>query len=212
MSDFPKEYAERRKRNSYRLAWQILGALMLVACLGAIFFSVYPGDGSTSPGSRCISNLRQLGTTTALYASDNDDAIPVNYSFDGNESQTKYMEAIFPYTKNKQILLCPQEQRNIIEKGTTPTEEGIPGKMDYVHCLSLRGVIPNFSENKRFLNLSKLPDLGKVPYLRDPIRGYGTAKDNKDIGFLSPHGGRFVTVYLDTHAKYVKSPNINSDF
>ncbi len=202
---------ERPKQNRYRLAWQIIGTLMIFACLGAIFFPVYAGDGSTSPKSSCISHLQQLGLATELYASDNDDAIPISYSFDGNESQTKYMDAIFPYTKTKQILLCPQEQRNIIEKGTTPTEEGIPGTMDYVHCLSSRGVIPNFSDNKRFLNLSKLPDQGKVPYLRDPIRGYGTAKDNKDIGFLSPHGGGFVTVYLDTHAKYIKSPNINSD-
>ncbi len=183
---------------------------MLVACLGALLIPVCSSGGG-SPKSSCISNLKQLGTATAIYASDNDDAIPANYSFDGVESQTKYMDAIFPYTKNKQILLCPQEQRNILEKGTTPTEEGIPGKMDFVHCLTLRGVIPNFSENKRFLNLSKLMDQSKVPYLRDPIRGYGTAKDNKDIGFLSPHGGGFVTVYLDTHAKYVKNPNINSD-
>ncbi|MEI7987200.1 MAG: hypothetical protein WCI55_16375 [Armatimonadota bacterium] len=185
--------------------------IVLLCGLGALLIPVYPGGGSGSPGSSCISNLKQLGLATAMYASDNNDAIPINYSFDGVESQTKYMEAIFPYTKNKQILLCPQEQRNIIEMGTTPTEEGIPGTMDYVHCLSLRGVIPNFSENKRFLNLSKLSDQSKVPYLRDPIRGYGTAKDNQDNGFLSPHGGGFVTVYLDMHAKYIKAPNINSD-
>ncbi len=187
----------------------IIPSVLLIG-LGALLMPVYSSGGS-SPGSNCISNLKQLGSATAIYASDNDDAIPIDYSFDGVDSQTKFMEAIFPYTKTKQILLCPQEQRNIIEKGTTPTEEGIPGTMDYVHCLSLRGIIPNFSENKRFLNLSKLPDQGKVPYLRDPIRGYGTAKDNQDNGFLSPHGGGFVTVYLDMHAKYVKSPNINSD-
>jgi hypothetical protein len=184
--------------------------VVLLCGLGAALWPVN-SDRPPSHGASCLSNLKQLGTATAIYASDNDDAIPISYSFDGNESQTKYMEAIFPYTKNKDMFLCPQEQRNIKEKGATPTEEGIPGKMDYVHCLSLRGVIPNFSENKRYLNLSKLPDQSKVPYLRDPIRGYGTAKDNKDIGFLSPHGGGLVTVYLDMHARYVKSPNINSD-
>ena len=58
----------------------IIPSVLLIG-LGALLMPVYSSGGS-SPGSNCISNLKQLGSATAIYASDNDDAIPIDYSFE----------------------------------------------------------------------------------------------------------------------------------
>ena len=202
---------DRPIRTKFRWAPQILGTLALLAVLGAVLYPVNSGDPHYSANSVCLSNLKQLGTTVAIYESDNDDGLPIDYSFDGPSSQIRFTNAIFPYIKNKEILLCPQEQRNIKKKGTTPPGEGIAGKMDYVHCLTLRGFIPDFEKGKRFLLFSEIEDPAKIPYLRDPIRGYGAIKGTSSVGFLSPHEVGFATSFLDTHARFIKSPNINTE-
>lgn len=189
---------------------QILLVVCIFAILAAILFPVYTGNGH-SPKTSCISNLKQLSLAVMIYTGDHDDSWPIDYSFDGPEKQTKFVDATLPYLKNKEIYLCPQEQRDIKDKGLTNGLEGISGTMDYVHCLSLRGLIPEFSTGKRVLVEKDVAEPAKTPYLRDPIRGYGTAKDNNVVGFLSPHGGGFVTAYFDSHVRYIKSPNINSD-
>ena len=199
------------KINSYRLTWQILFTMAFAVGLWAIFAPVYTSQGQSGTKISCLSNIKQMSLATLIYASDNNDAAPSNYSFDGAASQILFTKAIFPYTKNKSLLLCAKEQKDMKGKTAPPGQEGIPGIMDFVHCLSLRGVIPDFSTGKRILKETSLKDPAKVPYLRDPIRGYGAAKDNKVVGFLSPHGGGFNTAFFDGHAKYVRNPNINTD-
>ena len=193
--------------DGYRLTWQILGGLALGFLVLALAFPFFVQGNPPSHKRSCLSQSKQIATGAMIYSSDNNDGVPPCFSFDGAQSQAAFVTSLEPYTKNRMLFLCPEEQKN----GSPGGQEGLPGKIDYVHCLSLRGVIPNFSEGKRFLSWTKIKDPAVVPYFRDPIRGYGTAKDNSNIGFLSPHGGGFNTAFLDTHVKYVKSPNINSD-
>ena len=55
--------------------------------------------------------------------------------------------------------------------------------------------------------------MSKVPYLRDPIRGFGTSNkkggESSDSVFLSPHGAHFAVSYLDGH---VHGKNPINDF
>jgi hypothetical protein len=141
-------------------------------------------------------------TSMAMYSSDNDDYFPPYYSFDGVEKQKAFMVANRPYLKNDELYICPVELGNISEnKPSNPSTEGIPGKLDYVNCLSLKGVIPNYSTGKRLLSESSVNDPAKTPYMRDVIRGY----ENKDgARFTSSHGSSFSVGYLDTHVKKAK--------
>ena len=113
------------------------------------------------------------------------------------------MAATMPYSKVKEIFLCPQEQISTKRKTVeTTVQEGIAGKMDYVHCLSLRGVIPDFSSGKRLLKLTAVKNPESVPYMRDPIRGHGEAKGVNGKAILSPHGSGFVVSFIDGHVKF----------
>jgi hypothetical protein len=195
---------ERPPINGFRVIWQVLGTLLLVGAVVAIMFPVYTDSVPISPRTSCLSNIKQLTAGVMMYSADNEDTVSPYFSFDGEKNQEAFIASLLPYVKHTDLFLCPKEQKDIRDNGVT-------GGQDYVHCLVLRGVIPEFATGKRLLKLTSLKDPGAVPYLRDPIRGYGTTKNNPKTGFLSPHGNSFVTSYLDGHSKFESSVDLNTD-
>lgn len=200
----------QQKRNKNTVALVVTAIVVVVACT-FIIVPIFANEGWPASRVSCLSNLKRVGQATAIYSSDNNDTIPSHFSFDGPESHDKFVNEIMSYVKNKELFLCPKEQKDMKEKAQSPNLEGISGKIDYVHCLSLRGVIPEFSTGQRLLVLTKTDNPATTPYLRDPIRGYGIDKYTNVNSFLSPHGSGFNTTFLDAHAKYVRNPSINSD-
>ena len=202
MSDFPKEYGRPMKP----VIWLWVGAFALCGfCLvfPNPFFFLTNGH-PRSPKSGCISNQKQIILSQLIYMSDYNDTFPPYFSFDGTDKHRQWIAATLPYLKNKDMLLCPVERES---KSSSPSTEGIPGEIDYVHCLSLTGVIPRFSTGNRILDTSLVKNPATTPYLRDVIRGY----ENKDgPRFTSSHGGTFAVSYLDGHVKSVKL-DINKD-
>ncbi len=207
MSDFPKEYAKPMKPSTgVILLWAIVLGICGLGMFVPALFSC--GRQGYNPKSSCISRQKQIMTSMAMYSSDNDDYFPPYYSFDGVEKQKAFMVANRPYLRNDEMYICPVELGNVREnKQSSPSTEGIPGKIDFAHCLSLIGAIPDFSEGKRLLSESSVKDPAKTPYMRDVIRGY----ENKDgARFTSSHGSTFGVSYLDTHVKSVKL-EVNKD-
>ena len=202
---------QRPPINGFRAMWQLLGVLLLVGVLVAILLPVYMGSMPVARRAACHSNMKQVATGMIIYASDFDDTLPPYFTFDGTDSSEKFMSAILLYTKNKEIFLCADESKNVRDNGATNAQEGIVGKMDYVHSLTLRGAIPDYSLGGRQLKLTTLKDASLVPFMRDPIRGYGTDSKTKELGFLSPHGAGFATSFLDGHAKIRKPPDTNKE-
>ena len=189
--------------NNARKRWDIayvatIGVVLSIVLL-IVLFPVYTDGRSMSPKSRCISNSKQVILSMIMYASDCDDLAPPDFTFDSAKNGERLMADLMPYCKQPEIFLCPQE---IKKKGGTINQEGIAGKIDYVHCLSLRGVIPDFSTGKRLLKLTSVKNPEVVPYMRDPIRGYGTSKGVSGKAILSPHGSGFVVSFIDGHVKF----------
>ncbi|HWA84457.1 MAG TPA: hypothetical protein VG820_13530 [Fimbriimonadaceae bacterium] len=50
----------------------------------------------------CLSNIKQLALATIMFATDNDDVLKT--------TSAKWANAIYPYTKNKTILTCPEDK------------------------------------------------------------------------------------------------------
>ena len=184
------------------LKW--LGATGFVALLAAILFPVF------APGSRCykrlncLSNLKQLGTAIAIYQSDADDQLPPYFTFDGPEQAETFVNVTFPYSKSKEIFLC------IFDNGPVPAgQEGLPGKLSFVHCLSFKSKIPDFIQGNRTIRVTNtFPNIATTPFLREPIRG---ASFSGMQTFKSPHGEGFSISYLDTHVKFRKPLDINTE-
>ena len=193
------------KRSEIPVRTRIIEGVLVLGILGLFAAFILPSylENVRIPYGNCISNLKQLGTTVAIYQSDNEDVYPPYFTFDGPEKTQKFIDVTVPYAKNTQLYLC-----NLDGDSKKTGLEGLPGKMSYVHSLFLEGVIPNFNKGSRGLSsrAKTFPDTAKTPYLRDPIRGFGTSpgKDGSPAvtGFLSPHGGGFNIGFLDTHAKF----------
>jgi hypothetical protein len=173
--------------------------LFLILVVAAILFPAFVGGNVPSPRRACLSRVKQLTMATIVYSTDDNDSFPPFYTFDGARATQKFIDVTMDYTKFKDYYLCPKD-----DEPSRPNQEGIPRKMSYVHCLSLRGVIPEFSTGKRILNPNTVPNPAETTYLRDPIRGFGKSSSTNDhsLHFWSPHEATFVIGYVDGHAKF----------
>ena len=182
--------------------------IFLILGIGALVFLPVFSNQRRLYFSSCLTNIKYVETCVFIYGRDNNDVFPPYYTFDGPRETQLFIDVTKPYVKDAKAFLCHSDND---PKKVGP--EGLPGKMSYVHCLVLKGVIPEFSKGNRSLSESDFSELdaSKIPYLRDPIRGFGKSENSNAVlgnpGFLSPHGGSFAIGFLDGHAKFKGSIN-----
>ncbi len=196
--------SKERKGNLGRMALKLFAVLVAVATGAMIFLFAYMDSTREIKEGLCLSNIKHVSMASILYSADSNDCLPPFYTFDGQPSAKHFMDVTMEYAKQDGTYRCPTDQG-----GIQPTQEGLSGKMSYVHSLSLRGVIPKFSTGNRVLKNSEVKEPSQQPFLRDPIRGYGIAdgtssnngSHSKNPHFVSPHGTRFTLSYMDGHVK-----------
>ena len=186
----------------------VYGVVVLQILVCALYFA-FPFGGHSKIDSKravCISNLKQITLAGILYAEDNNETFPGNFTFDGQTNERKFMSDLMQYTKSEYVFRCPFDTA-IYEPGDHL--EDWPTKvldMTYVHTNALKKSIPNFDRGSRILKPSTDPDPASVSYLRDPIRG-------TKVGIpQSLHGDDqgFNISFLDGHVKR-KKENYTAD-
>lgn len=198
-------------RDAPKLGWfakSLLGlAVLFPLCICGLFFGWPTGGGKeASKKSSCQSNLKQIISGAQIYASDNNDAMPPFYSFEGTEPATRFRGALNPYLKSDEVYLCllddtvwgPGDERGQMRKA-------MPGAMSHVHPYSLKWVVPDFLAGNRILKESDIKAPEKTPYMRDPLR-FGPD------GAYSYHGKGIMTGYLDGHVRYKIPVDDKADF
>jgi hypothetical protein len=200
MSDLPSH----AKGNVLGTVARLFGGLLVVGLCAAILYPIFAPATST-PRNHCLSHLRQLGTSVAIYQSDFDDCLPLHYTFDGAKASEKFTQALFVYLKNDESFLCSSQQVNL---GPGP-EELFP-KLSYVHPRAFMRIIPNFDQGKRLVDTVQITaDPATTVYLRDPLRVAAKEEDRDKL--CSPHGIGFYVEFLDTHVKFHKTLDINTE-
>jgi len=180
----------------------VYGVVVLQILLCALYFA-FPFGGHSKVDSKrvaCISNLKQITLAAILYAEDNNETFPGNFTFDGQTKERKFMSDLKQYTKSDFVFRCPfdtarYEPGDQLEDWPTKVLD-----MTYVHTNALKRAIPNFDSGSRILKPSSIPEPEKVSYLRDPIRGTEAGVPR------SLHGVEqgFNIGYLDGHVKRKK--------
>ena len=196
---------EYMKGSSLLLSLKWLGGLGASVVLAGVIFPLFAtGSRCWGPGKNCLVNLKQLTVSVAIYQSDFDDRLPPYFTFDGPKQTKNFITATMTYAKEKSIYLCPHDSGDIPDG-----QEGLPDVMSYVHCLSFKSKILDYEAGNRIVRVTEpFRNIATTPFLRDPIR---SASFSGPQLFSSPHGKEFTVAYLDTHVKFRKPLDINTE-
>jgi prepilin-type N-terminal cleavage/methylation domain-containing protein/prepilin-type processing-associated H-X9-DG protein len=103
---------------------ELLVVIAIIAILAAILMPVFAQARAKARQAACTSAIKQWGLAAFMYAQDYDEKLPrffrlipgarptAGFSYETGWHQNGYYwhEAIFPYIKNVQTLLCPEAQ------------------------------------------------------------------------------------------------------
>jgi len=100
-------YRRRPDKDGFTLI-ELLVVISIIAVLVAILLPALNRARAASKAVVCLSNLKQWGLITALYAADNDDKLYQNVAGGGLNAEDAYwVAATFPYYQDRNIRLCP---------------------------------------------------------------------------------------------------------
>ncbi len=102
---------------------ELLVVIAIIAILAAILFPVFARAREKARQTSCINNLKQLGLSFHMYASDYDECFPSTHRYEVGLSGVViyYGKMLIPYVRNEQIWRCPSRPGYNLNNG------------DYVH-------------------------------------------------------------------------------
>lgn len=83
---------------------ELLVVIAIIAILAAILFPVFAQARESARRTSCLSNMKQMGTSTMMYVQDYDETFPIVYTKPC--SHAEYV-LLYPYMKNLNIMQCP---------------------------------------------------------------------------------------------------------
>jgi prepilin-type N-terminal cleavage/methylation domain-containing protein/prepilin-type processing-associated H-X9-DG protein len=95
-----------RRRTGFTLI-ELLVVIAIIAILAAILFPVFAQAREKARTISCASNLKQLGLAFSMYQQDYDGGFPAFSYQESTAPKLRWMNVIFPYTRNGQIGVCP---------------------------------------------------------------------------------------------------------
>jgi hypothetical protein len=189
------------KVNAKKIAGELFLSLVIVAIVGAVLYPAQTQDRRKDRPIMCLSQLKQLGTAIQMYEADHDGGLPIRFTFNGPKETDEFIDATQPYLRNYQTIICPADfdAWNAASSPQSHSEE--KHLMSYVHCTSLKGLIPEYDQGNRFFCPSNSDiDLAKSAYMREPIVSFGNPEgDQPGPAYLSLHRKYPIVSFLDGH-------------
>jgi prepilin-type N-terminal cleavage/methylation domain-containing protein/prepilin-type processing-associated H-X9-DG protein len=103
----------RKRTHSGFTLIELLVVIAIIAILASILFPVFAQAREKARQASCLSNSKQLGTALLMYVQDYDEEFPSGRYDPTNPNVADYGKGwagqIYPYTKNAQILKCPDD-------------------------------------------------------------------------------------------------------
>lgn len=86
---------------------ELLVVIAIISILAAILFPVFARARENARRASCLSNLKQLGLATMMYAQDYDETYPPSYNVNLSGTARYWVEMVQPYQKSTQVFYCP---------------------------------------------------------------------------------------------------------
>ncbi len=90
---------------------ELLVVIAIIAILAAILFPVFARARERARQTSCLSNVRQIGLATMMYAQDHGERLPRAGYWAEDGEMIHWHKQIMPYLRNEQILICPSSPR-----------------------------------------------------------------------------------------------------
>lgn len=105
-----------RKNRAFTLI-ELLVVIAIIAILAAILFPVFAQAKEAAKKSVGVSHMKQMNLACIMYSADYDDVFPLAYRHDAAAyiGGFPWSLAVFPYTKNYDLFLCPQGPPNPVD-------------------------------------------------------------------------------------------------
>ncbi len=121
----------RRTRRGFTLI-ELLVVIAIIAILAAILFPVFSRARAKARQATCLSNEKQLALALLMYAQDADEQFPpATYTYtpphpNDTPAQGLYPwnVVVYPYMRNAQILLCPEQKAKCLDGDCGKTVRG----------------------------------------------------------------------------------------
>src|SRR5215216_6026680 len=113
--------APNRSRRGFTLI-ELLVVIAIIAILAAILFPVFAQAREKARGAACLSNMKQIGLATMMYAQDHDDYLPYGYAYTwpGQKELYWWQDLCRPYVKNEAVYTCPSASPHILWNDLRP--------------------------------------------------------------------------------------------
>lgn len=143
---------------------ELLVVIAIIAILAAILFPIFTNVKRKGQQTKCINNLKQIGTGVLMYADDNSGCFPRN-RFDSRPADRTWKHAVRQYVSSKNVFICPANIGYLRPlEGADPMDESgeFPRSYAYNGCIFHAG--PALPEG-RPRKLSEIPHPPRVIYI-----------------------------------------------
>jgi prepilin-type N-terminal cleavage/methylation domain-containing protein len=101
---------------------ELLVVIAIIAILAAILFPVFAQAREKARQISCLSNMKEVSLSVLMYVQDYDETYPQSEfwneaSFPAGYSLWSGQNVTQPYIKNKQVLLCPDDNPGTVDPG-----------------------------------------------------------------------------------------------
>lgn len=125
----------RTQRHGFTLI-ELLVVIAIIAILAAILFPVFAQAREKARQASCLSNMKQLGLSLCMYASDYDETL-MQTTYEDPVLKVHWSYVVQPYVKNVGVFVCPAD--------TSPVTPNIPCGPGQVPGLNCDAQAPRFS-------------------------------------------------------------------